>query len=627
MISTFSGLEMGKRSLFAHQKALQTVGHNVSNASVKGYSRQRVKMAATESLYMPQLNRPDRPGRLGQGVDVVEIERIRDNLLQGQIVGEGHNVGYWKSRDYYIKMVEQVYNEPKETSVRQMMDQFWQGWQELSLDPDQLGVRDVLQQRGAALIDSIHTRYRRLKETAMMVNDDLKNSVKEINGLLNNISEVNDEIVRSESVGDNPNDLYDERDRMVEQLSGYMNITVKNADPDEFSVYTGGRHLIQGKHVFALDTKTDPANEGYLRFVWKENDEDVNPRGGKTASLLELRDKDIKGEIQNLDLLTANFTDMVNRLHRRGEGLNGKKGLDFFTEYPFVENRSGNYDLNEDGVLDHSLIFRISGGNALKASRQIGLEGVLTLSGREGNVEVPYKATDTVKDLIRRINTSGAEVTASLDRGGFLVLKGTPAGDTRNVDFAIRYVGDSGLFLSGYAGILANNGPNGAFRWDIPDAVNRLNQNSTEWAVAPRSHPAGWMQINPAISGDAASIAAGFAREDGQPVFSGDGSLARSVADLREAPVMIGRSRRFSDYFADTVANIGEKGKIAQESLGAQELILKNLKDTQDNIAGVNMDEEMTEMIKFQRGYAAAARFITTMDKLLGTIIDTMGVT
>ncbi|MFW6260295.1 MAG: flagellar hook-associated protein FlgK, partial [Spirochaetota bacterium] len=132
MQSTFSGIELGKRSLFAQNRGLQTVGHNLSNASVDGYSRQRVELSPTDPLYRPQLNRAETPGQIGQGVDIARVERIRDMLLEGRIVSQASGEGYWESRDKYVRMLEQVYNEPTDVSVRTLMDQFWDGWQELS---------------------------------------------------------------------------------------------------------------------------------------------------------------------------------------------------------------------------------------------------------------------------------------------------------------------------------------------------------------------------------------------------------------------------------------------------------------------------------------------------------------
>ncbi|MFQ3619424.1 MAG: flagellar hook-associated protein FlgK, partial [Spirochaetales bacterium] len=108
MQSTFSGIELGKRGLFSHSQGLSTVGHNLSNASTEGYSRQRVRLKATDPLDVPGLSRAERPGQIGQGTSVSRIERIRDELLEGRIIAQTNGEFYWQTRDKYLLMLEKV---------------------------------------------------------------------------------------------------------------------------------------------------------------------------------------------------------------------------------------------------------------------------------------------------------------------------------------------------------------------------------------------------------------------------------------------------------------------------------------------------------------------------------------
>ena len=121
MPSAFSGIEIGKKSLIAHNQGLHTIGHNLSNVSKEGYSRQRVEMNPSPPIYDPALNREERAGQIGQGVTVERVERIKDMILEGRIIAETSGQGYWSMRDKYILMMEQVYNEPTELSVRSLM--------------------------------------------------------------------------------------------------------------------------------------------------------------------------------------------------------------------------------------------------------------------------------------------------------------------------------------------------------------------------------------------------------------------------------------------------------------------------------------------------------------------------
>ena len=625
MPSAFSGIEIGKRSLITHTLGLHTIGHNMSNASVEGYSRQRVEMKATDPIYMPALNREERPGQVGQGVDPLSIERIRDMLLEGRIIAETNGEGYWAARDKYILLLEQVYNEPGELSVRTLMDKFWASWQELSVHPTEMGARQAVLQRGEALIDGLHSRFARLKATRDMLEQDILASVEQVNELAAGIAGLNEQIVKSRALGDNPNDLLDRRDLLAGRLASIIDISIGTRDPDEYVIYTGGMHLVQGRHFERLGTVPDPDNESYSRLIWEKSGEDLSLRGGKLAAMVELRDTDTRGEIQKLDLMTINFIDLVNEIHRRGYGLTEKTGLDFFREYPFINNLAGNYDRSGDGEYDSSYIFRITGTNVLEAKEQIGLAGTLTLpsaDGDEARISVDYYPTDTVEDLIRRINTSGAELAAMLNQTGRLTLKGVPSADPANPDFVIRHLEDSGQFLVGYAGLLTETGAAGAYDWGGADAVLGLNQG-VGFAVAPLTHPAGWIEVNPALGADPGSIASSLA-PDGAAL--GDGAAALAIAQLRYQPVMLGAIESFDEYFAQAVTEIGLKGETAAQALETESLVLKELTDMRESLSGVNLDEEMANMVKFQHGYAAAARFVSEIDKMLDTIINRMGV-
>jgi flagellar hook-associated protein 1 FlgK len=625
MQSTFAGIEIGKRSLVAHTTGLTTIGHNLSNASVEGYSRQRIQLGSFDPIYVPGLNREATPGQVGQGVTVESVERVHDQILQGRIISQANGRGYWEARDKYLLMVEQVYNEPADTSLRSHMDQFWEAWQDLSLRPEETASRQAVIQRGKTLVGSIHNQYRGLKDVRDMLELEVTATVDSINGILTDISNLNEQIVKVKAMGDNPNDLLDRRDLLTKELSGLMEITIDNRDPDEFTITTGGFHLIQGRVVSSLSAESDALNEGYSTVNWTANDTEVNLLGGKLASFVQLRDQDLRSEIQNLDMMSINFVDLVNENHKAGYGLNGKTGVEFFNEYPVVNNVAGNYDTNGDGAFDSTYLFRINGGNELNGSEQIGLQGTMQFSGPSGNIGIDYFPTDTVNDVVKRINLSGSEVVARLDRNGHLQLKASPAAQKENPDFVIRHVEDDGQFLTGYAGVLIASGAEGAYTSNQADAVRSLRGEGLAYSVAPVPHPSGWLEVNKTLINDTGSLAAGFGI-NGHISNPGDGSAAIGIAALRNNDVMVGRLRSFDEYFSSTIANAGLKGEAASRALETEELIMKDLESMRESISGVNIDEELAQMIKFQHGYSAASRFVSEIDKMLDTIINRMGV-
>ena len=463
-----------------------------------------------------------------------------------------------------------------------------------------------------------------LKGIGDLIDGDIEATVRQVNSYSEQIADLNAQIVRSKAMGDNPNDLLDRRDLLVDKLADLINITADSRDSDEFMVHVDGKVLVQGGIARKFDLAPRNDDTGYSKIIWEDTGSDANFSGGKLGALVELRDVDVRSEIQQLNTMTMNFADLVNDVHRNAVGANKVTGLDFFVQHPFVENANGNFDRNNDGEFDTSYIFRFTGTNALDKEQQVGLQGVMTLSGPSGDVQIEYFPTDTVETVIARINDSNSEVKAYLDRNNHLVLKATTSQAMENPDFVIRHVEDSGYFLSGYSGILAGNGEENAYDFAQVDSVNAL-VDGAQFAVAPVINPSAYIQVNDEIINDVMSVAAGFIDASGN-ANTGDGRAAIEIASIRNSNVMVGSMKTFDDYFADTVTNVGLKGGQAETQLLSQATIMEDLLNLRDSISGVNIDEELAEIMKFQHGYNAAARFITVWDSMLDTIINRLGV-
>ncbi|MBQ7537758.1 MAG: flagellar hook-associated protein FlgK [Treponema sp.] len=622
MANSFAAIEIGKRSLMAHSTQINTAGHNISNADTEGYSRQRVQIKTFDPIYRPDLSREERAGQLGQGTSVESVTRLRDELLEQRIVAQTNQETYWTTREKYYTMIEQVYNEPDEISVRSNMDKYWQAWQELSVYPDSQAVRQAVVTRGDTLAESIQQRYTALSGIGDLINGDIEATVKQINTITKQIADLNGEIVKVKAMGDNPNDLLDRRDLLVEKLSGLANVTTDIRDDDEFMVHLEGNILVQGHIARSFDVEPVINNNGYSKVIWSDTKNAVQVSGGTLGALIELRDVDIRGEVQNLNTVALNFADLVNDVHKNGIGMNNVTGLDFFIQEPFVTSVNGNYDRDGDGMDDHSYLFRFTGTNSLNPQEKLGLEGTMTLSGKNGTISVPYHATDTIAEVVARINDSDGEVKAYLDRDNHLVLKATTAEDMENPDFVIRHVEDSGMFLIGYAGVLNGSGAENAYDFARADAANSLRG---QYSVSPVLNPAGYIAVNNEIKGDVLSVAAAYPNNQGKSMI-GDGRAAVEIASIRNTSVMIGKNRTFDEYFASSVTNVGLKGEQAEMNMLSQNAIMDDLRNLRDSISGVNIDEELAEIIKFQHGYNAAAKFVSVIDEMLDTVINRLGV-
>lgn len=374
MGSTFMGLETARRALNTQQSALYTTGHNIANANTLGYTRQRVNFEEESPYPAPGMNRPQIPGQMGTGVKAGSVQRVRESFLDDQYRTQSSKLGYWEARSDALSKMEQVMNEPTDSGLANTMDQFWQSLQDLAVDPQNTGARSVVRQRGIAVAET----FNYLNDTLTAEKNNMKTEVgvaqKEVNSLLNQISSVNDQISSVEPHGYLPNDLYDERDRLIDQLSSLVSVKVDY-------VKSGGNAsaLAEGKAVISLvnDKGTEQAKlvteTGYneLKINYNGTGETVSSitidgsdinfndfkSSGKLKSLVESygyqgTDGKAKGlysdMLSELDNLAYTFATEFNKIHSDGMSPNEIKNkqnskINFFadTDTTTISDRTG----------------------------------------------------------------------------------------------------------------------------------------------------------------------------------------------------------------------------------------------------------------------------------------------
>ncbi len=334
----------------------------------------------------------------------------------------------------------------------------------MAANPAERGTRMVLVERADRINNSINQMFNQMNGMRNNLNSLIENKVKRINDISNAVKDLNTEIVKQQALGQNPNDLLDRRDLLVDELSSLANVDIKSVDPDETMIYIGGRALIQGNIVSELSTENNINNEGMYDIYWKKDHVQVQFEGGELKALLELRDTDTVDAINDIDAFAVNLADSINEVHRIGFGLNHETGIDFFTFTKTTPSVIGNYDINNDGLEDSTIMFKVSGINSLDPSASIGSAGTLVFGNksREGaDIAIDYTAQMKIGDLIDKINSSASNVSAYLDDNSRLVLKARGFDDYMKPSYFIKHIEDSSDFLVGIAGVLNQSGEGG----------------------------------------------------------------------------------------------------------------------------------------------------------------------
>ncbi|GGE84929.1 flagellar hook-associated protein FlgK [Priestia taiwanensis] len=366
MRSTFQSLETAKRGMAMQQTALQTLGHNITNANTPGFSRQRVNFQTTTAFPKPGMQAPFLPGQVGTGGEAGSVQRIRDNFLDLQFRKEVNKLGFYGAKTDALKKMEDIMNEPSEDGLSKQLNNFWKSLQDLAVNPQNSGARSVVLERGKAVTETFHYLSNSLKDVQKDLNNQISVTTKEVNSLIEQISNVNKQIADVEPHGYLPNDLYDERDRLVDQLSGLVNVKVSYVESGGMAKPEAeGRASIElldangspmGLLVDGLDLNTKP---NYLTVNYESRPLGeasyvtgitVGPNTipmkdfastGKLKGLIDSygyvengTPRTIKGEypemLQQLDQLAGSFVIAFNEAHKQGWTLDGDTGKDFF---------------------------------------------------------------------------------------------------------------------------------------------------------------------------------------------------------------------------------------------------------------------------------------------------------
>jgi flagellar hook-associated protein 1 FlgK len=331
-MSTINGLlNTGRSALLSHQLAISVTGHNIANANTEGYTRQRVVLEASQPIAYTSTGSP---GMVGTGVQAESVERMQDQFLLGQITGAASELGRWQAQQGAMEQVEIVFNESSGFGLDSALSDYWNAWQDLSVNPSGNPERQVLVSKAEILASTFNEAANQLQTIQQDTDLLITSTVDEVNRIADQISDLNAKIQTVQRSGQNANDYLDQRDQLLHELASRIDITSTVDDDGVVTVTLGDGHQLVGSTPFGRLATTTHAATGMQDIVWDSAPATVinaDIGSGKLHGLLEVRDTLIPGDLGRLDTLAGTLMTEVNTLHSAGVGLNDTVGRVFFT--------------------------------------------------------------------------------------------------------------------------------------------------------------------------------------------------------------------------------------------------------------------------------------------------------
>lgn len=554
MITTniFGSLHLGRRSMAAHQAVVNTTGHNLANAATPGYSRQRAELV---------------PPATGGGVDLRQIQRIRDRFLDLSLLTEQQTLGKSEAQDALLRRLESVFNDPPGAGLSAMLDQVFQGFQELSVSPTDQTLRTAVKDKAELLTATFAAQRARVDQIKDDLTTEIQQRVTSANSLLTEIAEMHRQIIAARN-GPAPNDLLDRRDRAVAELTKIVGVTgTDRADGTVQLALTGsGILLVDGTATAPLTATLNGATDVVDLTAGAQA---ITPKGGALAAAVEARNTAtgaVKRAISDLNSLARAVAAEVNRLHASGTGLT-----------------------------EHTSLTAV---NAVTSSA-----AALTAAGL---AETPVSGSFKV------IVHDGAGAVSST------VTVSVTAGTTTLEDVRAAIDADPSLTATisgGKLTIAAAAGTTFTFAADTSDALMALGLGTFFTGTDARS-----IAVNPLVANDVTKIAAAAA-DSANLVHAGDGANALALARLRTKLAMNSGTSTFVDFYGAAVGRVGSLAREASQALDRQQATVQLVEGLQQQASGVSPDEELINLSQSQAAYAAAARFIATVSEMIETLL------
>ena len=548
-------LDTAQQALFAQQRAIQVTGNNIANVNTEGYSRERPLFVAQTA---------SRSGVLRFGVSVDQVTRAFDQFITTQINTTTSSFHGAQTQADLFSQIESLFDDLslEDAGLSGTLDHFFQAFQDLASRPHGTPERTIVQEQGEAAADVFNTINKGLQDFRQNLNVILQDEVVQVNRLATQIAELSPRIQQGEvDPRSNANTLRDERERLVKELAGKVNLSFFETNEGLLTVLIGGgRPLIEGPRANSLVVVANPNDPLQLSVQMQDprgNRVDVSAsiKGGKLHGLLELQNTGAPEFVNSLDRLAAQLISSVNQLHGTGFGLDGTTGNAFF------------------------------------APRQVtGLAPAANTGGATLTSAQVFDPTQLTLDDYRLTFVSAGPPTFD--------IVNTTTGATLATGQA--YASGASIRFDGIEVVITDNP-------GAPQVGDVFTLSTTQDAARD-------IVVDAGVRSDVTKIAAG------QTPDRGDNTNALALAQLRDATLIDGTTPL--EFYHTIVSRIGVQTQARVGAAARFELQLTQLENQRESLAGVSLDEEQINLIRFQQAFAAAAILIRTVDEMTDTVIN-----
>ena len=621
-------LATGVSGLLAFQRALDTTSHNIANVNTPGYSRQVVELGTRQAEQSGN-------GWLGNGVDVNTVKRMYDDFMAGQARASSSS---FSQLDTYAAQVQRVNNlfGDSSTGLTASLQNFTNALQSVASNPTSIPARQTLLSHAQSLVDRLQAYDSSLESLDQQVNAQLDAEAGAITTLAQNIARLNGQISSGYAAsGQPPNDLLDQRDRLLDELSTHVNISVIKQNDHSVNVMIGnGQPLVVGQTATRLAAVADTFDPTRRVIVMQAGSSSIevteNLTGGTLGGMIDFREQVLEPARNTLGRISIGLTEVLNDQHAAGMDLQGNLGADFLSvgavsvqssarntgTASFAVTRTGAGALTNS---DYVMTYTASGW----AAQRLDTGAVVPLTG-SGTLADPFvgdglsivvSGTPQLGDRLKIIPTGKAV-------SGLNVLITDPA----RIAAAVPVVASQAVANTGNASISSGqvlDASNAQLRSTVTIRFLTANTYSVNGAGSFAYTSGGNIDVNgwrvqvsgtPAV-GDTFTVA-------DNPSGAGDNRNALLMAGVLNQPVLSGGTTSLNAAVGMFIGDIGVKTNQAQVGRDAQKVVRDESVAALQSLSGVNLDEEAANLVRFQQAYQAMAQIIGVADKMFQTLLD-----